>query len=98
MPPGRSATAPSRSRRRPRTAPRRTRRPGRSQRGAAAPANSRSVLVATLLERLAEDPRAAALLLDVTGPLPPTAAPPDLAAVPEATRPALQRPAGRYPL
>src|SRR5439155_1660735 len=77
--------------RRPRTAPRRTPRSARSRRGAPAPAYSRSVLVGTLLERLAEDPGAAGLLLDVDGTLAPIVARPELAAVPEETRTELER-------
>ena len=56
------------------------------------------MLVATLLERLAEDPRAAALLLDVDGTLAPIVAAPELAVVPESTRAELQRLAARYAL
>jgi trehalose 6-phosphate phosphatase len=56
------------------------------------------VLVGTLLERLAEDPRAAALLLDVDGTLAPIVAAPELAVVPEATRAELERLTARYAL
>jgi trehalose 6-phosphate phosphatase len=56
------------------------------------------VLVGTLLERLAEAPRAAALLLDVDGTLAPIAARPELAVVPPETRAELERLAGRYAL
>jgi trehalose 6-phosphate phosphatase len=56
------------------------------------------VLVGTLLERLAEEPRAAALLLDVDGTLAPIAATPEAAVVPEATRGELERLVGSYGL
>jgi trehalose 6-phosphate phosphatase len=56
------------------------------------------VLVGTLLERLAEDPRAGALLLDVDGTLAPIAATPESAVVPEATRNELERLARSYGL
>jgi trehalose 6-phosphate phosphatase len=56
------------------------------------------VLVGTLLERLAEDPGAAALLLDVDGTLAPIVARPELAVVPEETRVELERLALRYAL
>jgi trehalose 6-phosphate phosphatase len=56
------------------------------------------VLVGTLLERLAEDPRASALLLDVDGTLAPIVTRPDAAAVPAETRSELARLAGRYAL
>jgi trehalose 6-phosphate phosphatase len=56
------------------------------------------VLVGTLLERLAEDPRAAALILDVDGTLAPIVAVPELAVVPEETRTELERLAGVYAL
>jgi trehalose 6-phosphate phosphatase len=49
------------------------------------------VVVSTLLERLAEDPDAAALLLDVDGTLAPIVARPELAAVPMGTRAELAR-------
>jgi trehalose 6-phosphate phosphatase len=56
------------------------------------------VVVGTLLERLAEDPGAAALLLDVDGTLAPIVARPELAAVPADTRTELARLAGEYAL
>lgn len=56
------------------------------------------MLVGTLLERLAEDPRAAALLLDIDGTLAPIAPAPALAAVPEETRGELRRLVGSYGL
>jgi len=56
------------------------------------------VLVGTLLERLAEDPGAAALLLDVDGTLAPIVARPELAVVPEETRAELERLARSYAL
>jgi trehalose 6-phosphate phosphatase len=56
------------------------------------------VLVGTLLERLAEDPRAAALLLDIDGTLAPIAPAPELAAVPKETRNELRRLVGSYGL
>lgn len=56
------------------------------------------MLVGTLLERIAEDPQAAALLLDVDGTLAPIAAAPELAVVPETTREELRRLAGEYAL
>jgi trehalose 6-phosphate phosphatase len=56
------------------------------------------VVVGTLLERLAEDPGAAALLLDVDGTLAPIVARPELAVVPEETRAELERLVGRYAL
>jgi trehalose 6-phosphate phosphatase len=56
------------------------------------------VLVGTLLERLAEDPGAAALLLDVDGTLAPIVARPELAVVPEETRAELERLVGSYGL
>jgi trehalose 6-phosphate phosphatase len=56
------------------------------------------VVVGTLLERLAEDPEAAALLLDVDGTLAPIAADPEGAAVPAATRAELRRLARTYGL
>jgi trehalose 6-phosphate phosphatase len=56
------------------------------------------VLVGTLLERLAEDPRAAGLLLDVDGTLAPIVAAPELAVVPDATRVELRRLARTYAL
>jgi trehalose 6-phosphate phosphatase len=49
------------------------------------------VLVGTLLERLAEDPAAAALILDVDGTLAPIVAEPGSAAVPGETRAELRR-------
>jgi trehalose 6-phosphate phosphatase len=49
------------------------------------------VVVGTLLERLADDPPAAAVLLDVDGTLAPIVASPELAAVPAATRIELAR-------
>jgi trehalose 6-phosphate phosphatase len=49
------------------------------------------VVVGTLLERLADDPPAAALLLDVDGTLAPIVASPERAAVPAATRAELER-------
>lgn len=49
------------------------------------------MLVASLLERLAEDPAAAALLLDVDGTLAPIVRRPELAAVPGETRAELER-------
>ena len=56
------------------------------------------MLVGTLLERLSEDPRASALLLDVDGTLAPIAPAPELAAVPETTRAELRRLAQTYAL
>jgi len=56
------------------------------------------VLVGTLLERLAEEPLAAALLLDVDGTLAPIVAAPELAVVPEDTRAELERLVGVYAL
>ena len=56
------------------------------------------MLVGTLLERLAEDPGAAAVLLDVDGTLAPIARTPDLAEVPEETRAELRRLAQTYAL
>ncbi|HST26462.1 MAG TPA: trehalose-phosphatase [Gaiellaceae bacterium] len=56
------------------------------------------MLVGTLLERLTEDPSAAAVLLDVDGTLAPIAAEPGLADVPEETRAELRRLAGTYAL
>ena len=56
------------------------------------------MVVGTLLERLAEDPGAAALLLDVDGTLAPIAARPELAAVPPDTQAELERLAGDYAL
>jgi len=50
------------------------------------------------LTRLAEDPASAALFLDVDGTLAPIVARPELAEVPEETRAAVQRLAGRYAL
>jgi len=56
------------------------------------------VLVGTLLERLAEDPGAAALLLDVDGTLAPIVDRPELAVVPEETRTELERLVRSYAL
>ncbi len=56
------------------------------------------MLVRTLLERLAEDPSAAALILDVDGTLAPIAPAPAVAVVPEETRAELERLAGTYAL
>jgi trehalose 6-phosphate phosphatase len=56
------------------------------------------VLVGTLLKRLAEDPRAAGLLLDVDGTLAPIVGRPDLAAVPAETRSELARLVSKYAL
>ena len=56
------------------------------------------MLVGTLLERLAEDPEAAALLLDVDGTLAPIVARPELAVVPEETRIELERLVRSYAL
>jgi trehalose 6-phosphate phosphatase len=56
------------------------------------------VLVGTLLERLAEDPRAAGLLLDIDGTLAPIAPAPELASVPETTRSELERLVAIYAL
>jgi trehalose 6-phosphate phosphatase len=56
------------------------------------------VLVGTLLERLSEDPPAAALLLDVDGTLAPIAPTPARAAVPVETKAELRRLAGTYGL
>jgi trehalose 6-phosphate phosphatase len=56
------------------------------------------VVVGTLLERLADDPPAAALLLDVDGTLAPIVASPELASVPAATRAELGRLANMYGL
>ncbi len=51
-----------------------------------------------LLARLAEEPRAAALLLDVDGTLAPIVDRPEDAAVPPETRTELERLRGRYAL
>lgn len=56
------------------------------------------MLVAALLERLADEPRASALLFDVDGTLAPIVAAPELAVVPEPTRAELRRLAARYGL
>jgi trehalose 6-phosphate phosphatase len=56
------------------------------------------VPVGTLLDRLADDPGAAAVLLDVDGTLAPIVARPELAAVPEETRAELIRLSGLYAL
>jgi trehalose-phosphatase len=56
------------------------------------------VLVGTLLERLADDPGAAGLLLDVDGTLAPIAATPASASVPEPTRAELKRLVETYAL
>lgn len=56
------------------------------------------MVVGTLLERLADDPPAAALLLDVDGTLAPIVASPERASVPAATRAELTRLAGDYGL
>ncbi len=56
------------------------------------------MLVGTLLERLTEDPRAAAVLLDVDGTLAPIVAQPELAVVSAEARTELERLAGRYAL
>jgi trehalose 6-phosphate phosphatase len=56
------------------------------------------VVVGTLLERLAEEPGAAALVLDVDGTLAPIASTPAGAAVPEETQAELVRLAGEYGL
>jgi trehalose 6-phosphate phosphatase len=56
------------------------------------------VVVGTLLERLADDPEAAALLLDVDGTLAPIVASPERATVPQETRGELERLAGTYGL
>jgi trehalose 6-phosphate phosphatase len=56
------------------------------------------VVVGTLLERLADDPPAAALLLDVDGTLAPIVSSPELAAVPPATRAELTRLGDTYGL
>jgi len=56
------------------------------------------VVVGTLLERLAEEPEAAALLLDVDGTLAPIVARPELATVPVAARAELARLVGVYGL
>jgi trehalose 6-phosphate phosphatase len=56
------------------------------------------VLVGTLLERLAEEPAAAALLLDVDGTLAPIAPAPGLATVPAKTRVELARLVRQYAL
>ena len=56
------------------------------------------MLVGTLLERLAEKPETAALLLDVDGTLAPIVERPRLAVVPEETRAELRRLVGRYAL
>ncbi len=56
------------------------------------------MLAGTLLERLAEDPRAAALILDVDGTLAPIAPAPELAVLPETTRSELERLVGSYGL
>jgi trehalose 6-phosphate phosphatase len=56
------------------------------------------VVVGTFLERLAEDPEAAALLLDVDGTLAPIVERPELATVPEETRAELERLVDRYGL
>ena len=52
----------------------------------------------SLLERLAAEPKQAAILLDFDGVLAPIVAVPDAAAVPEETRAELRRLAGRYGL
>ena len=51
-----------------------------------------------LVAELAAEPAAAAILLDVDGTLAPIVARPELAAVPDETRRAVERLAGRYPL
>jgi trehalose 6-phosphate phosphatase len=56
------------------------------------------VVVGTLLERLAEEPAAAALLLDVDGTLAPIAPVPTRATVPPETRAELARLVGEYAL
>jgi len=56
------------------------------------------VPVGTLLERLAEDPAGAAILLDVDGTLAPIAPSPELAAVPADTRRELRRLVDAYAL
>lgn len=56
------------------------------------------MVVGTLLERLADNPPAAALLLDVDGTLAPIVARPERAAVPSATRAELVRLADTYGL
>lgn len=56
------------------------------------------MLVGTLLERLAEDPRAAALILDVDGTLAPISRTPELTVLPETTRSELERLVGSYGL
>jgi trehalose 6-phosphate phosphatase len=56
------------------------------------------VLVGSLLERLAEDPRAAALILDVDGTLAPIAPAPELTVLPETTRSELERLVASYGL
>jgi trehalose 6-phosphate phosphatase len=56
------------------------------------------VVVGTLLERLAEDPAAAALFLDVDGTIAPIAPAPGLATVPPETRGELVRLASEYAL
>ncbi len=56
------------------------------------------MVVGTVLERLAEEPRAAALILDVDGTLAPIAPAPTLATVPVETRTELTRLVGEYAL
>ena len=56
------------------------------------------MVVGTLLERLADDPPAAALLLDVDGTLAPIVRSPELATVPAAARTELERLASTYGL
>jgi trehalose 6-phosphate phosphatase len=56
------------------------------------------VPVGTLLDRLVDEPEAAAVLLDVDGTLAPIVARPELAAVPQETRAELARLSGRYGL
>jgi trehalose 6-phosphate phosphatase len=55
-------------------------------------------VAASLLARLAENPRRAAILLDVDGALAPIVRRPEQAAVPPETRTELERLAGRYTL